>query len=154
MPHSLCQISHLTYQIALFPILYAKSHISHTKSPCALSPESLFHSQSQIYSRLKTWSFGPGQSSKALLIKVASSFGVLECWSVGRSENPEFQLGLVLSALHYSTTPSLQKTAAKTERSLKLPWGDPKARSFVLGFLTYLKGYFLSIFITLITQSI
>jgi hypothetical protein len=41
------------------------------------------------------------------------SDGVLEYWSVDKSESQEFQLGLVLSLLHYSTTPSLQQTAAR-----------------------------------------
>ncbi|MGD8706116.1 MAG: hypothetical protein PVI84_11420 [Syntrophobacterales bacterium] len=41
------------------------------------------------------------------------STGVLEYWSVGKSKSQEFQLGLVFSLLHYSTTPSLQQTAAR-----------------------------------------
>jgi hypothetical protein len=51
----------------------------------------------------------------ALPVKIASGFGVLEYWSIGVLEKrkPEFQLERVLSLLHYSTTPSLQQTAAR-----------------------------------------
>ena len=38
---------------------------------------------SMVYSTLKTWSLGPGQSPVALPIKIASCFGVLEYWSIG-----------------------------------------------------------------------
>ena len=49
---------------------------------------------SMVYSTLKTWSLGPGQSPMALPVKIASCFGVLElgvleCW---QKRKPEFQL--------------------------------------------------------------
>jgi hypothetical protein len=40
-------------------------------------------SQNAVYSTSKTWSLGRSQSSMALPVKVASSFGVLEYWSIG-----------------------------------------------------------------------
>ncbi len=49
-------------------------------------------------------------------VKIASFFGVLEHWSIGvltKKRKPKFQLELVLSLLHYSTTPSLQETTAR-----------------------------------------
>ena len=51
-------------------------------------------------------------------VKIASFFGVLEHWSIGvltKKRKPKFQLELVLSLLHYSTTPSLQETTARGE---------------------------------------
>ncbi|MGD9168375.1 MAG: hypothetical protein PVH33_16790, partial [Syntrophobacterales bacterium] len=49
---------------------------------------------SRIYSTLKTWSLGPGQSSMALPVQMRTileywSFGVLECW---QKRKPEFSL--------------------------------------------------------------
>ncbi|UCE81924.1 MAG: hypothetical protein JSV47_09260 [Deltaproteobacteria bacterium] len=64
----------------------------------------------------------------ALAVKIGSCFGVLEYWRVGKTKNPEFQLELVLSFLHYSSTPSLQQTAAKGERPLKPPQGAAQSR--------------------------
>jgi len=51
----------------------------------------------------------------ALTVKIEScleywSIGALECW---KKRKPLFQFELVFSLLHYSTTPSLQETAAK-----------------------------------------
>ena len=82
----------------------------------------------RIYSRSKTRSFGPGQSLMALPVRIAGCFGVLDYWSVGKSESAEFQLELVLSLLHYSPTPPLQQTAARGERPLKPPQGAAQSR--------------------------
>jgi hypothetical protein len=50
----------------------------------------------------------------ALPVKIASRSGALDCWSIGVLEKAKakFQLELVLSLLHYSTTPLLLQTAA------------------------------------------
>jgi hypothetical protein len=63
-----------------------------------------------FYSTSKTWSLEPGHGPMALPIKIASSFGVLEYWSVGKNEDPNFNLNWFF---HYSITPPLQQTAAR-----------------------------------------
>jgi hypothetical protein len=93
-------------------------------------------------------------SIKNLVLRVRSEFkdlvgkdcelfwstGVLECW---QKRKQEFQLELVLSLLHYSTTPSLQQTVARGERLLKpaqraAPKPDPAGR--ILYLLELVKG--------------
>jgi hypothetical protein len=64
----------------------------------------------------------------ALPVKIESFFGVLEYWSVGKSESPNFKLNWSFSLLHYSTTASLQQTAAREERPLKPPQEASQSR--------------------------
>jgi hypothetical protein len=63
------------------------------------------------------------------------STGVLEHWSVGKSESPNFNLDW---SFHYSTTPSIQQTAARGERAFKPPQGA--AQSLVLGARVFFVG--------------
>ena len=66
----------------------------------------------------------------AVPAKIASCFGVLEYWSVGKSESPNFKVSWFFSLLHYSTTPSLQQTAAwGKEHGITLR-EKPKTRAF------------------------
>jgi hypothetical protein len=58
-----------------------------------------------------------------LPVKIASCFGVLEHWSVGKDKGLNFNLNWFFSLLHYSTTPLLQHTVASGERPLKPPQG-------------------------------
>jgi hypothetical protein len=67
--------------------------------------------------------------------KLFWSIGVLEYWSVGKSESPNFEVNWSFSLLHYSTTPSLQQTAAREERPLKPLRGRTRAGSFGLGII-------------------
>jgi hypothetical protein len=61
----------------------------------------------------------------ALPGKIASCLGVLEYWSVGKSESPNFNLNW---SFHYSITPPLQQTAARGERALKPPQGATQSQ--------------------------
>ena len=54
------------------------------------------------------------------------STGVLEYWSVGKTK-AHICVELVFSLLHYSTTPSLQQTAARWKDYGSPLWGQPKA---------------------------
>jgi hypothetical protein len=51
--------------------------------------------------------------------------GVLEYWSVGKSESPNFRLN---GSFHYSITPPLQQTCRKGERPLRPPQGVAQSR--------------------------
>jgi hypothetical protein len=60
-----------------------------------------------------------------LPVNIGRSFGVLEYWSIGvlgKANASKFNLDY-FSPLHYSTTPSLQQTAARGERPVKPPAG-------------------------------
>jgi hypothetical protein len=78
----------------------------------------------KLYSTLKTWSLGPGQSSMALPVQVQTileywSFGVLESW---QKRKPEFSLHYFF---HYSITPA---DCRKGERLWKPPQGAVQSR--------------------------
>jgi hypothetical protein len=83
----------------------------------------------------------------ALPVQVASCFGVLEYLSVGKNESPNLTcIDLFITPLlHYSTTPSLQQTAAKGKDHGSPLRGQFKAGSFGSGFFTQLNyvGIFL-----------
>ena len=49
-----------------------------------------------------------GRSSMTFPVKIASCFGVLEYWSVGKSESPNFNLN---ESFHYSITPPLHHSS-------------------------------------------
>jgi hypothetical protein len=61
------------------------------------------------------------------------STGVLEYWSVGKTK-AHIYFELVFSLLYYSTTPSLQQTAASWKEYGNFLKGHCKARSFGSGF--------------------
>ena len=90
-----------------------------------------------IYATSKTWSLRPGQSRRWRDCRYTCR-PVLEYWSIGvlAKAKLEFPLELVLSLLHYSTTPSLRQTAARGERPLQPLRGQRKARYFGPGFFT------------------
>jgi hypothetical protein len=83
----------------------------------------------------------PRQSSIALPVKIPNCFGVLEYWSFGVLEKAKhrIQFQSVLSLLHYSTTPSLQQTAATRERPFKTPQEHSQAGSYRLGYFIFAK---------------
>ena len=54
------------------------------------------------------------------------STGVLEYWSVGKSQSPNFNLKKTLSLLHYSTTPLLQETSASRKDLIAPSGGSSK----------------------------
>ena len=89
-----------------------------------------------FYSTSKTLSLGPvsdfalrGSALNGFAGKDCELFwstGVLEYWSVGKSESPHFNLNWFFSLLHYSTTPSLQQTAASGKEYRGPLRGSPK----------------------------
>jgi len=66
----------------------------------------------------------------ALSVKIASRFGVLEYWSVGKSESPNVNLN---ESFHCSITPAY---CHKGVSRLKPPKGQSKAGCVGLGFFT------------------
>ena len=62
----------------------------------------------------------------ALPVKIASCFVVLEYWSIGKSERPNFNLN---ESFHYSTTPPLHHSSRlpQGEKTIEAPsGGSPK----------------------------
>jgi hypothetical protein len=68
--------------------------------------------------------------------KDANSLGVLEWWSTGVLVKMKARISfeLVFSLLHYSTTPSLQQTAARGKEHASPLKGQSKAGYFGSGF--------------------
>ena len=80
-----------------------------------------------IYLTSKTWDSRPGERCMALQVKIASFFGVLEYWSVGKSKSPYFNLNL---SFHYSITPQLHHSSRLPQggKSMEVPSGVVQRR--------------------------
>jgi hypothetical protein len=68
----------------------------------------------------------------ALPVKIASCLGVLEYWSVGKSESPNFNLN---ESFHYSITPPLHHSSRLPQggKTIETPsGGSPKPGSLGL----------------------
>ena len=80
--------------------------------------------QFYIYSRSKTWSFGPGQSSIALPVRIAVCFVVLDYWSIGvlaKANTTNFNLNW---SFHSSIVPA---DRCKRRKIIEAPsGGSPK----------------------------
>ena len=70
----------------------------------------------------------------ALSVKIASRFGVLEYWSVGKSESPNFNLN---ESFHYSTTPLLHHSSILPQggKSIEAPQGAVQSQVCRVGIL-------------------